>query len=130
MERFIKPIIALFALCALTSCKSCESNTKMLQNVSGSPGEIIVVIDGNEWESQIGEILQDNLEGEYQVLPQKEPKFNLFNINPDNFSSLFWIHRNILIINISPENRENRMIATKDVWASPPDCRENQCHGS
>ena len=119
MERFIKPIIALFALCALTSCKSCESNTKMLQNVSGSPGEIIVVIDGNEWESQIGEILQDNLEGEYQVLPQKEPKFNLFNINPDNFSSLFWIHRNILIINISPENRENRMIATKDVWASP-----------
>lgn len=118
----MKPIISrilivLFALTALTSCKGNGVTKK--QNVSGRPGEIIVVIDKGDWESEVGQILKDNLESDYEILPQREAKFNLYNINPVNFTSLFWIHRNILIFNISPEVEETRMISTKDVWAQP-----------
>ena len=111
-------LVTLISVTAALLC-SCGNVENIKQNVSGSPGEIIVVINAGEWESEVGEILRNDLEAEYQVLPQIEPKFKLYNINPDNFSSLFWIHRNILIVNISPDVKENKTLITKDVWARP-----------
>lgn len=111
-------LVTLISVTAALLC-SCGNVENIKQNVSGSPGEIIVVINAGEWDSEVGEILRNDLEAEYQVLPQIEPKFKLYNINPDNFSSLFWIHRNILIVNISPDVEEDKTLITKDVWAAP-----------
>lgn len=116
-NRIAAAIIAIAA--AATALVSCKDTGQMFQNVSGSPGEIIVVIDQNEWDAEPGDFIREVLEAEYQVLPQVEPKFKLYNISPNNFTSLFWIHRNILIVNISPDVEENKTHITKDVWARP-----------
>lgn len=112
-------LVCLAAMSALTSCKGCSSDVRMLQNVSGKPGEIIVVIDKDQWEGAAGDLIRQHLEAEYQVLPQKEPKFTLYNIAPMNFSDIFRIHRNILVINVSADVQETRMHTTRDVWAAP-----------
>ena len=110
---------AVSAIAASVLLGSCNETGQMFQNVSGSPGEIIVVIEGTEWDAEPGEIIRNTLEAEYQVLPQVEPKFKLYDVSPSNFTNLFWIHRNILIVNISPDVKENKTLITKDVWARP-----------
>lgn len=110
---------AVSAIAASVLLGSCNETGQMFQNVSGSPGEIIVVIEGAEWDAEPGEIIRNTLEAEYQVLPQVEPKFKLYDVTPSNFTNLFWIHRNILIVNISPDVKENKTLITKDVWARP-----------
>lgn len=112
-------LLAMAAALTLTSCKGCQSDVQIKQNVSGKPGEIIVVTDKDVWDGKVGETIRGTLEAEYQILPQPEPAFTLYDIAPTNFTSIFWIHRNILIINIGNDVKENKILKTRDVWASP-----------
>lgn len=110
-------LISCLSVVGLYSCKG-DGNT-LKPSVSGKAGEIIVVTNKANWESEIGSELRSILASDYPFLPQKEPAFTLINVSPKDFGNIFQIHRNIIIINIDPQLKEAKMIAQEDIWAAP-----------
>ena len=45
--------------------------------------------------------------------------FDLVNVAPSGFTSMFQLHRNILIVNISTDVTEPGILYKNDVWAAP-----------
>lgn len=113
MKRLIT--LAIMAL-AIISCKPTKI---MLPNVSGKAGEVIVVIDRNNWEGNLGAGVRDILGSDCPYLAQKEPLFNVANVTPSGFADLFKVHRNILIFNINAQNQSEGVVYRSNVWARP-----------
>lgn len=109
----------IFILCMilLAGCK--EGGSGIGKNITGKAGEIVVVIPNNYWEGETGKLLRDNLEQEHVALPQDEPLFDLINVPPEAFTSIFKTTRNILQIKISSTVDSTGVFLNKDVWASP-----------
>lgn len=119
MKKFFTyTLIALTAICAI-SCNRSKTRKALLPNISGKPGEIIVVISKGYWDSSLGNTLRDSLEIEFPFLPQSEPMYELVNVAPNGFTSMFQIHRNIIVANVSPDVTEPGAIYKNDVWAAP-----------
>ena len=110
--------VALLAICTV-SCNESKRRKALLPNISGKPGEVIVVINKGDWEGAIGNTLRDSLSQDYPFLPQREPMYELVNVAPSGFTNMFQIHRNILIVNISPDVTEPGVLYKNDVWAAP-----------
>lgn len=105
------------AFCA-SSCKNAPRG-KLLPNVSGKAGEIILVIDRDNWEGNLGSAFREILSGDTPYLAQREPLFTLANVPPGNFNNMFKMHRNIIILNINPQNQTTGIVYRKDEWAKP-----------
>lgn len=113
MKRFL---LILSALLVLAGCK----NTKvLLPNVSGKAGEVIVVIEKEDWEGNLGAAVRELLASDCPYLAQKEPLYTLVNVAPGGFGDLLKIHRNIVFFAISPQLDSSSVIYRHDVWASP-----------
>ena len=120
MKRFLKYMaVALAAAIALTSCSEEKKRKALLPNISGKAGEVIVVIDKGNWEGLVGNVLRDSLAKETPFLPQREPLFGLVNVPQNAFTSMFQVHRNIIVTNINPSVTEPGVVIRKDVWAAP-----------
>ena len=118
MKTLLKITALVAMVAALTGCKG-RSHGQLLPNVSGKAGEIVVVIDRENWEGEIGNALREILATDCPYLAQREPLFNLANVPPGSFSNMFKIHRNILILNINPQNQNVGMMYKRDQWARP-----------
>lgn len=119
MKRILTySLVAILALCAV-SCNRNKTRKALLPNISGKPGEIVVVITKGNWEGSFGSVLRDSLEAEFPFLPQSEPMYELVNVAPSGFTSMFQIHRNIIVANISADVTEPGVIYKGDVWAAP-----------
>ena len=118
MRKFAYILIALAALCAV-SCNHNKTRKALLPNISGKPGEIIVVINKGDWEGAPGTILRDSLACDFPFLPQREPLYDLVNVAPSGFVSMFQVHRNIIIMNISSDVVEPGVLYKNNVWAAP-----------
>ena len=103
---------------AVLMLAGCRSNGTLLPNVSGKAGEIIVAMDRNEWDGNLGSATRDLLAAEYPFLPQVEPMFSLSNVPATGFADLFKVHRNLLFFNISATDKSG-VIYRNDVWAHP-----------
>lgn len=115
-----KTTALLLLLSALSALVSCSRNPKaLLPNVSGKAGEVIVVIDRDNWEGNLGNAVRDILATDCPYLAQKEPLFTLSNVTPGGFADLFKVHRNILIFNIDAQIQEEGIVYRNDVWAHP-----------
>ena len=112
-------ILSLVTVLAMTAVSCSGSGQKLLPNVSGKAGEVIVVINQGEWEGEAGEEIRTLLASDCPFLPQKEPLYTLVNINPSNFSNIFQIHRNLLLVDIDHNVDSARVVFRSDVWASP-----------
>ena len=109
------------AVTALLSI-ACNEQTKkkvLLPNISGKAGEVIVVTSKADWEGLVGTTLRDTLACECPYLPQREPLYTLVDVAPSGFVSMFQVHRNIIILNISNSVTEPGVVFKKDVWAAP-----------
>ena len=111
--------LAATALITLGSCSQEQRKKALLPNISGKAGEVIVVIGQNDWEGAVGTVLRDSLTCDFPQLPQREPLFTLVNVPQSAFGSMFQIHRNIIIINISKDVTEPGVVYRNDVWAAP-----------
>ena len=60
-------VIAVMAV----SCKG--SDKPLLPNISGKAGEVIVVMDKDNWDGNLGSVTRDLLTADYPFLPQREP---------------------------------------------------------
>ena len=112
-------IFALAAcLLALSACKSGEKKT-LLPNVSGKAGEVLVTIEREQWEGNLGVAIRDALASDTPYLAQREPLFALSNVPPGSFNNMFKMHRNLLLVNINPQNASNGVVYKNNVWAQP-----------
>ena len=128
MKRIVK-IAALAAMVlALAGCKG-RNRGPLLPNVSGKAGEIVVVIDKDNWEGEIGNALRGILADDTPYLAQREPLFSLANVPPGSFNNMFKMHRNILILNINPQNQTTGMMYKRDQWARPQSVAQVNAYG-
>ena len=119
MKRIAKYIAVVLAALAAISCNEQTKKKVLLPNISGKAGEVIVVIGKADWEGLVGNTLRDTLACECPYLPQREPLYTLVNVAPAGFTSLFQVHRNIIVMNISNTVTEPGVVFKKDVWAAP-----------
>ena len=119
MKRIAKYIAVVIAALAAISCNEQTKKKVLLPNISGKAGEVIVVIGKADWEGLVGNTLRDTLACECPYLPQREPLYTLVNVAPAGFTSLFQVHRNIIVMNISNTVTEPGVVFKKDVWAAP-----------
>lgn len=108
------------AVAAIFLAAGCKTNTKaLLPNVSGKVGEVIIAMDKENWEGDLGTEVRNVLGGDTPYLAQREPLFTLVNISPSGFADLFKIHRNIVFFDISPEVQTPGVVYRADIWARP-----------
>jgi len=113
----MKRILILFAcILGLTACKGTKS---LLPNVSGKAGEVIVVIDKDQWDGELGEEVRSVLARDCEYLAQLEPMYSLANVAPGGFGDLFKIHRNIVIFKYDPSREKADISYLHDIWAAP-----------
>ncbi|HNW48794.1 MAG: DUF4837 family protein [Bacteroidales bacterium] len=115
MKAF-KIFLAIFAGVFITSCKS---SPKLMPSISGKAGEVVVVINKTQWESDPGIALRSILAVDQAFLPQKEPLFTLVNIPENAFASIFQSHRNLILVNITDKAKESKIVYQENVWAAP-----------
>lgn len=115
MHLFIYMLItSLF----ITACG--DDGAILKPSVSGKAGEIIIVTTKANWESEPGTLLREILAADYPLLPQSEPSFTLINVPDKAFTSIFQIHRNIIILDIDANSSsEPKFIIQEDVWSAP-----------
>lgn len=119
VKLVLKLLVGVLAL-VLISCSEEDKSRLLKQNVSGKAGEIIVVTDKSNWETEPGMELRNVLAVEYPYLPQVEPSYTLINIAEKDFTNIFQIHRNIIYIKVDSEKfPEPELVSVEDVWAAP-----------
>ena len=112
--------IAIFLAVVLLVLPGCKrKGGQLLPNVSGKAGEIVVVIDRENWEGETGVALREALGRDCPYLAQREPLFALSNVPPGSFNNMFKMHRNILILHISSDVRKEGVVYRRNQWAQP-----------
>ena len=111
--------LTIIAAClSVFSCKNADRKP-LLPNVSGKAGEVLIVINKEYWEGNVGTELRELLASDCPYLPQKEPLYTLINIAPGAFTDIFQIHRNIFFVNIDSSVTSPDIIFRTDVWSTP-----------
>lgn len=95
-------IVALLAL-FVSGCDT-RRNPEYLPKATGSPGDIIVIMDSSQWRGELGNALRDVLAAEVQGLPREETYFNLIPAHPSARIELLTQIRNLLYVFTLDEN--------------------------
>lgn len=123
--RYLKncSILLLLPLLIISCIKNPGSNgsstNSSLPNVTGSSGEVLVVMENNLWKSDGGNDLREALEQEYPALPQPEPLFDVIHITSGAFDNLFKMHRSIVITDVSSVHKTAEIKYFENSWAKP-----------
>jgi len=116
-------LIFLFLLLNVSCLKNPGSDRSgknlTLPNITGSAGEVLIVMDNNQWKSNGGNALRESLEQEYPALPQPEPLFDLIHITSEAFDDLFKMHRSIIITDVSSVHKVSEIKYFENTWAKP-----------
>lgn len=116
MRKIFVSVIAILII--FSSCNE-KNPSALLTNVTGKSGEVVLVIDPDQWSSEVGLEFQKKLSQEYPALPQSEPMFDLVHIPYEAFTNIFKTHRNIIIAKVDKKLHEPKMIVQEDLWAKP-----------
>jgi hypothetical protein len=108
--------IILLATILLAGCKN--SDTQYKPNITGSMGEMLLVMDDKWKTSESGKLLIEMLTQPLQGLPQVENIFTLSIVPHRVFSSHMKIFRNLIITTISSDvETEGVKFFTDNAWA-------------
>ncbi len=100
----------------LQSCGDSGRKQVILPNLSGSSGEMLVVLDKAKWEGPLGNKIREVLASPVPMLPQQEPQFDLVNVSPVAFSKLYQTHRNVLFIETG-EDKEKEVTFMESTYS-------------
>ncbi|WP_439183923.1 DUF4837 family protein [Carboxylicivirga taeanensis] len=108
----------LIGLVALSfACKNKDTGYK--PNVGGKAGEMLVIMDDKIKKSPGGIELQDLLRETYLGLPQEEPHFKMSVAPHRTFSSFMKTIRNIVVVTVNANVKDEAVKYYKDRWARP-----------
>ncbi|MCF8336333.1 MAG: DUF4837 family protein [Bacteroidales bacterium] len=125
-------IIAVMGFFLIVGCKpetrkqQQQEQDGVMPSVTGRTGELVVVMDTNKFNGEIGVPIKKKLSAVFKGLPQPEPIFDLINIPHRAFDKGFRTHRNILRVNVADKYTEPRFIVRKNVYAKPQTLVEAQ----
>lgn len=100
-------------------CISCDGSfTK--PSASGSPYEVLVVVDNDFWNRPAGRALFDVLDTDIPGLPQPERSFQISQIEPSRFNQIVNIFRTIIMVDVDKKQyTRTKMKYTRDVYSQP-----------
>ena len=110
---------SLFFILIMSVMASCgdSSLTRTLPNVTGTTGEVLVVMDKALWNGSAGSAVREQVAPFLVGLPQPEPAFSILPVNPAGFRDIFVAHRNIIMIKIESGITDPEVVYTRNKWA-------------
>ncbi|MBB6275288.1 DUF4837 family protein [Porphyromonas circumdentaria] len=97
---------------------SCKGGSNTFNSASGSPGELLLVMDEDLLSSISGEIVKEMLQEEVTALPQIEPWMKVQTVATHNFEDFLRNTRNIVIVqNDGAIYSHNAVKYSYDEWA-------------
>ncbi|MFC2086850.1 DUF4837 family protein [Bacteroidota bacterium] len=117
-KTFLTGIIFIFLL---FSCKKSGKKERdiFLPNVSGDLNELLIVIDKEDWEEDLGKQIRSVLMQEQAGLAQPEPMFDILQIPTNAFDDFFKTHRNIIFFVFTNKVSEPKLAVKRNTWAKP-----------
>nr|WP_321450547.1 DUF4837 family protein [uncultured Carboxylicivirga sp.] len=97
------------------SCKNTVNEVK--PRALGAPGEVLLVIDNDNWNSAVGDTLDVLLSDIFPALPQAENMFRKTRIEFSKFQRHFCTYRNILLVSVRPNIATNKVQFKRNEWA-------------
>jgi hypothetical protein len=107
----------LLVLSALLA--SCGDGVQTMKRVSGKAGEVVVVVDNRIWDKALCDTVRKLLAPDYPALPQREPVFDIIEMQEVSFSKMFQIHRNVVLLKVAADSVPEGISVRHDVWAQP-----------
>lgn len=111
--------------CFLSFASSCDTVNqqggmagKIMPNITGGTGEVLVVMDQFNWDNSAGDLLQDILKEEYPGLPQSEPIFDVIQVTASSFDGVYKFHRSIVLTTVT-SGIEPSIRFRENIWAKP-----------
>ena len=95
---------------------SCADSPVVI-TATGAPYEVLVVMDGQQWEAPAGRALFDALDRDVDGLPQSEPSFDISQCEEEGFDGMMRRVRNIVICDISDIYTAPKLKYARDVWS-------------
>jgi len=118
----IKQLLLLIITTLLLSACIDDNFTEMdlKPEATGDPGKIVVVLDREYWNTEIGKAIKETLQKPVETLPQEEPLFEVLIVDNISFIGSLRTNHTILIFNIGNSKKSvslNFNDPKKDVWA-------------
>lgn len=114
MKRIVSQLSVLLILILMTGCNGAVS---LLPTATGTPYEVLVVMDNNLWQGPSGGALKDVLKSDVPGLPQSESNFRVSAVPPGQFDNILKPVRNVLIAEVSDIYSAPKFSYSRDVWA-------------
>ena len=97
---------------------SCDTgrDKKTLRVANGRMNNLLIVIKNSEWQGEIGDELRKIIAEPVLGLPQPEAQFEVTQVPPESFGSMFKASRSILHVGIGAENS---FTTNTNVYAEP-----------
>lgn len=111
--HFLMPVLVAFSV----TITSCGSGKKGLPNISGKPGETLIVISPKLWESAVGKQLRVVMAQPQLGLPQDEPVLKLVDVPKSAFKPIFHNTRNLVFVDVMSTIKKSKIEFQRDVWA-------------
>lgn len=115
----IKNTFYVFLTILFAGLLSCNNQEGIMKNITGKPGEMIVVMSDASWDGKPGQLLRETMAQQHIALPQDEPLFDIVKLTPESFQSIFRTTRNIIQTRISSAIEQSGVNFRNDMWASP-----------
>src|SRR5690554_3650430 len=110
----------IYGVLLLTTAFSCQNSSDgVSKNITGRPGELVVVVRNDAWEGNVGSLIRNTLAQEHVALPQDEPLFDLVQVPKEGFSSIFRTTRNIVQVSITSNLDSTGVIFQNNLYAKP-----------
>lgn len=106
----------LILLFVVTTLFSCKEEGGFLPEMTGKPGEIILVANNAIWQSPAGDSLKELFNQSVYGLPQDESVFRVFRVTKSGFTNVVERHRSVLWVEIDSTSK-SIFTVKKDVWA-------------
>lgn len=96
-----------------------KTSGKLLPNITGKSGEVIIIIEPSYWSGATGDTLKKIFTQLYPSLPQEEAIFTIAHIKHADFNYVFKTHRNLIFIDFNKDISKDstQIIIKKNIWA-------------
>lgn len=102
-------------LLLLIACsKSGEHNSSLLQEATGAPGDMVLIMDSTQWRDPLGDAVRDVFMAEAQGLPREEPLFDVSWVHPNRKIRLLKQVRNLVYVFTLDQKTQGTRIITDE----------------
>ena len=108
-------LLLLFLLCACDTGKP----KIIIGESKGLPGELLLVVDKQVWESDLQDTIKTIVEAQVPGLAQSEPMFRVTRIFTKHYDRMFGTMHSQLFVNVNDKLRKPMIGVSRNVTAKP-----------